>query len=115
MATIDGAKALGLDHRIGSIEPGKDADIILVNLWKPHIVPLLHSMTTHRLAYFTRGEDVETVMVQGRVLMENRKVLCVDEDQILEWADAEAKHTVDVFGLTPLMQRNDRYWRSSRN
>jgi len=115
MATIDGAKALGLDHRIGSIEAGKDADIIVVNLWKPHIVPLLGSMTTHRLAYYGRGEDVETVMVQGRVLMDNRKVLSVDEEQILEWADAEAKHTVEVFGLAPLMQRNDRYWKSARN
>ena len=58
MATIDGARALGLDHRIGWIEIGKDADIIVVNTWKPHIVPLLGSMTTQRLAYFTRGEDM---------------------------------------------------------
>jgi cytosine/adenosine deaminase-related metal-dependent hydrolase len=115
MATIDGARALGLDERIGSIEAGKDADIIIVNMWKPHIVPLLGSMTTHRLAYYTRGEDVETVMVQGRILMEERKVLSVDEDEILEWADAEARHTVEVFGLAPLMQRNDRYWKSARN
>ena len=115
MATIDGARALGLDHRIGSIEIGKDADIIVVNTWKPHIVPLLGSMTTQRLAYFARGEDVETVMVQGNILMENGKVLTVDEDELLEWADAEAKHTVEVFGLEPLMQRNDRYWKSARN
>ena len=115
MATIDGARALGLDHRIGSIETGKDADIIVVNTWKPHIVPLLGSMTTQRLAYFTRGEDVETVMVQGNILMENGKVLTVDENELLEWADAEAKHTVEVFGLEPLMQRNDRYWKSARN
>lgn len=115
MATIDGARALGLDHRIGSIEPGKDADIIIVNMWKPHIVPLLGSMTTQRLAYYGRGEDVETVMVQGQVLMEDRRVLTVNEDEILEWADAEAKHTVEVFGLRPLMQRNDRYWNSARN
>ena len=67
MATIDGAKALGLDHRIGSIEAGKDADIILVNMWKPHIVPLSGPMTTQRLAYYARGEDVETVMVRGRI------------------------------------------------
>jgi cytosine/adenosine deaminase-related metal-dependent hydrolase len=115
MATIDGARALGLDDRIGSIEIGKDADIIVVNTWKPHIVPLLGSMTTQRLAYFTRGEDVETVMVQGSILMENGKVLTLDEDELLEWADAEAKHTVEVFGLEPLMQRNNRYWKSARN
>jgi 5-methylthioadenosine/S-adenosylhomocysteine deaminase len=115
MATIDGAKALGLDQRIGSIEAGKDADIILVNMWKPHIVPLSGPMTTHRLAYYARGEDVETVMVQGQLVMENRKVLTVDEDEILEWAHAEAEHTVDVFGLKPLMQRNAKYWKSARN
>jgi cytosine/adenosine deaminase-related metal-dependent hydrolase len=115
MATIDGARALGLDDRIGSIEVGKDADVIVVNTWKPHIVPLLGSMTTQRLAYFARGEDVETVMVRGRILMEDRKVLSVDEDEVLEWADAEARHTVEVFGLAPLMQRNVHYWNSSRH
>ncbi|MFM9886354.1 MAG: amidohydrolase family protein [Burkholderiales bacterium] len=115
MATIDGAKALGLDDQIGSIEVGKDADIIVINTWKPHIVPLLGSMTTQRLAYFTRGEDVETAIVRGRVLMEDRKVLTVDEDEILEWVDAEARHTVRVFGLEPMMQRNVNYWNASRH
>jgi cytosine/adenosine deaminase-related metal-dependent hydrolase len=115
MATIDGAKALGLDDRIGSLEIGKDADIILINMWKPHIVPLFGSMTTHRVAYFARGEDVETVMVRGQILMENRKVLTVDEGELLEWADAEARHTVEVFGLKPLMERNAHYWNSARH
>ena len=115
MATIDGARALGLDHRIGSLEAGKDADIILVNMWKPHIVPLSGPMTTQRLAYYARGEDVETVMVRGRILMEDRKVLSVNEDEVLEWADAEARHTVDVFGLEPLMERNLHYWKSARH
>jgi cytosine/adenosine deaminase-related metal-dependent hydrolase len=115
MATIDGAKALGLDHRIGSIEPGKDADIILVDLWKAHLVPLYGPLTTHRLAYYARGTDVDTVMVQGRLLMEGRKVLSVDENEVLEWADAEARHTVGVFGLEPLMRRNDHYWRAARH
>lgn len=115
MATIDGARALGMDDRIGSLEPGKDADIILVNMWKPHIVPLAPALVTQRLAYFARGEDVETVMVQGRILMENRKVLSVDEQETLEWADAEARHTVEVFGLDPLMGRNVNYWKSARH
>lgn len=115
MATIDGAKALGLDHRIGSLEAGKDADIILVNMWTPHAVPLAHSMVTHRLAYYARGQDVETVICQGQVLMENHKVLSVDENEILEWADAEARHTVEVFGLEPLMQRSAHYWGAARH
>jgi cytosine/adenosine deaminase-related metal-dependent hydrolase len=115
MATIDGAKALGLDHRIGSLEPGKDADIILLNMWKPHIVPLYGPMTTQRLAYFARGEDVETVIVRGQILMEDREVLAVDEEEILAWADDEARHTVEVFGLAPLMERSLHYWKSARH
>ena len=103
MATIDGAKALGMEDRIGSLEPGKDADIIMINMWKPHIVPSFEKMTTQRVAYFARGSDVEFVMVAGRVLMENRRALSVDENEVLEWADAEARHTVDVFGLKPMM------------
>jgi 5-methylthioadenosine/S-adenosylhomocysteine deaminase len=115
MATIDGAKALGMADRIGSLEPGKDADIILINMWKPHIVPSFEKMTTQRVAYFARGSDVELVMVAGRVLMENRRVLTVDENDLLEWADAEARHTVDVFGLQPMMQRDANFWKAARH
>ena len=115
MATIDGAKALGMDDRIGSLEAGKDADIILINMWKPHIVPSFEKMTTQRVAYFARGSDVETVMVQGRILMEERVPLTVDENEVLEWAEAEAGHTVEVFGLEPMMRRDARYWKSGRH
>jgi len=108
MATIDGARALGLDDRIGSIEAGKDADIIVVNMFKPHTVPFF--METQRLAYFSRAADVETVMVQGDILMENREVKSVDEDEVLRWAEEEAKQTVRLFDLEPLMQLPDRYW-----
>jgi cytosine/adenosine deaminase-related metal-dependent hydrolase len=109
MATIDGAKALGMDDKIGSIEPGKDADIIVVDLFTPHSVPFF--METQRLAYFAKGSDVKTVMVQGQVLMEDRKVLSVSEDDVLDWADEEAQQTVRVFGLEPLMESNDHYWK----
>jgi cytosine/adenosine deaminase-related metal-dependent hydrolase len=115
MATIDGANALGMADRIGSLEAGKDADIIMINMWKPHIVPSFEKMTTQRVAYFARGSDVEFVMVAGRVLMEGRKPQTVDENEILEWAEAEANHTVDVFGLKPMMQRDAHYWKSARH
>lgn len=108
MATIDGAKIVGMDQRTGSIEVGKEADIILVNLWKPHMLPL--AMETSRLAQYARGADVETVMVAGEILMEDRKVLTVDEDELLEWAQAEAEHTWKVFGLEPMMQPSARHW-----
>jgi cytosine/adenosine deaminase-related metal-dependent hydrolase len=115
MATIDGARALGMADRIGSIEPGKDADIIMINMWKPHIVPSFQQMTTQRVAYFARGSDVEFVMVAGRILMEDRKSKTIDENDVLEWAEAEARHTVDVFGLKPMMQRDLHYWKSARH
>jgi hypothetical protein len=72
-------------------------------------------MTTQRVAYFARGSDVETVMVQGRILMEERVPLTVDENEMLEWAEAEAGHTVEVFGLEPMMRRDAHYWKSGRH
>jgi hypothetical protein len=56
---------------------------------------------------------VETVIVGGHILMEDRKVLTVDENEILDWAEEEARQTVRVFGLEPLMQRDDHYWRDA--
>jgi cytosine/adenosine deaminase-related metal-dependent hydrolase len=108
MATIDGAKIVGLDSVTGSLEPGKEADIIIVNMWKPHLVPL--AMQTSRLAHLVRGSDVETVLVQGQILMEDRKVLCVDENEILEWAQAESEHTCEVFGLDPMLTPSVHHW-----
>jgi 5-methylthioadenosine/S-adenosylhomocysteine deaminase len=108
MATIDGAKIVGLDSVTGSLEPGKEADIIIVNMWKPHLVPL--AMATSRIAHLARGSDVETVMVQGQILMEDRKILCVDENEILEWAQAESEHTCQVFGLDPMLTPSVHHW-----
>jgi cytosine/adenosine deaminase-related metal-dependent hydrolase len=112
MATIDGARALGMDDRIGSIEVGKDADIILINMFTPHAMPLM--MDTSRLATIVRGADVKTVMVQGQVLMEDRKVLTVNEQDVCEWAQVEALNTIKVFGLEPLMEPSVRAWGHAR-
>ncbi len=112
MATIDGARIVGLDDITGSIEVGKEADIILVNMWKPHLVPV--AMEATRMAQLARGEDVETVMVQGKILMEDRKVLTVNEDDILEWAQAEAEHTCEVFGLHPMLVPSANHWGRSQ-
>jgi cytosine/adenosine deaminase-related metal-dependent hydrolase len=108
MATIDGARIVGMDDITGSLAPGKEADLIIVNMWKPHLVPLW--METSRLAQLARGADVQTVMVQGEILMEDRKVLTVDEDELLEWAQKEAEHTWDVFGLHPILQPSAHHW-----
>jgi cytosine/adenosine deaminase-related metal-dependent hydrolase len=98
MTTIDAAKALGMDKEIGSLEPGKKADIILVDWFKPHLVPM--NMPVYRMVYYANGEDVSTVIVDGRVLMQDRRVLTVDEDSILNAAQRESDLAVRRAGLT---------------
>jgi 5-methylthioadenosine/S-adenosylhomocysteine deaminase len=77
MATIRGARAIHLDKDIGSLEAGKLADLIIIGASSPHQTPL-YNVYSH-LAYATKASDVETVMINGRVVMENRRVLTVDE------------------------------------
>ncbi|MDI6820394.1 MAG: amidohydrolase family protein [Candidatus Hodarchaeaceae archaeon] len=84
MATINGAIALGLQDEIGSLEVGKKADVLLVDLKKPHFVPL-YNVVSH-LVYNAVGSDVDTVIVDGEVVMREREVLTVDEDKVLEEA-----------------------------
>jgi 5-methylthioadenosine/S-adenosylhomocysteine deaminase len=84
MATINGAIALGLQGEIGSLEVGKKADVVLVDMKKPHLAPL-HNVISH-LVYSAVGSDVDTVIVDGEVLMREGRVLTLDEDEILERA-----------------------------
>jgi len=84
MATINGAIALGLQDKIGSLEANKKADIILVGLKKPHLAPL-HNVTSH-LVYSAVGSDVNTTIADGKILMRGRRVLTLDEDKVLERA-----------------------------
>ncbi|MGQ9507256.1 MAG: amidohydrolase [Candidatus Bathycorpusculaceae bacterium] len=88
MATINGAKALGLTDKIGSLEIGKRADIILIEFSKPHLKPL-HDVFAS-LVYSVRGSDVETVIVDGKVIMENRHVKTLDEASIMRKAEKTA-------------------------
>lgn len=84
MATVNGATALGLGGELGSIEVGKKADLVLVDLEKPHLTPL-HNLISH-LVYSAVGSDVETTIVDGRILMLERRVLVLDEDKVLRLA-----------------------------
>ncbi|MDD5589975.1 MAG: amidohydrolase [Candidatus Portnoybacteria bacterium] len=81
MATINGARALGLEKEIGSIEPGKKADIIILDFDQPHLTPV--SNIASHLVYCANGADVLTSIVNGRVVMENRKVKVIDEKKVL--------------------------------
>ena len=78
MATLGGAKALSIDDRVGTIEVGKDADIILIDINKPHLTPLNDPFSA--VVYSAQASDVDTVFCKGEILMENRKLLTIDID-----------------------------------
>lgn len=84
MATIDGARALHLDKEIGSLEAGKKADLALISLNEPNAVPMYDVYA--QVAYSLKGTDVDDVVIGGRVVMRDRKLLTVDEPAVLEKA-----------------------------
>jgi 5-methylthioadenosine/S-adenosylhomocysteine deaminase len=93
MATVNGARALGIEEKIGSVEVGKKADVILVDLKKPHLAPVHNVVST--LVYSARAGDVDTCIVNGRVLMRNREVLTLNETDILKSAAEAVKDLIE--------------------
>lgn len=90
MTTVNGAKALGLEGAVGSLEIGKSADIILIDFNKPHLKPL-HDVFAS-IVYAARGSDVDTVIVDGKVLMEERQIRTLNEAEVLRKAEGAAHH-----------------------
>src|SRR5256884_5776672 len=88
MATINGARALGLEQEIGSLEAGKKADLVVVDLNRLHIVPSMNPVST--LVYAATGGEVEMVVVDGQVLVEQGNLLTMDEDEVIEQAHHNA-------------------------
>ena len=84
MATLGGARALGLDGKVGSLEAGKRADLVLVSMQRARHTPTYNPVS--HLVYVARGDDVVTTIVNGRVLMRDRRVLTLDEASVI--ADA---------------------------
>ncbi len=82
MATIEGARALGLADRIGSLEAGKEADLIVIDTRQPHLTPLYHPAS--HLVYAARGGDVATSIIRGQVVMENRTLRTLDREQVMQ-------------------------------
>lgn len=89
MVTIDGAKALGLDNVTGSVEVSKKADLILIDLNKPHLSPPADPWTA--VAHSAMGSDVDTVIVDGRILMQSRRLTELNEGEIIEKATKVAQ------------------------
>ena len=84
MATIEGARAMGMEHEIGSLEAGKRADLLVVSMASARQTPMYDPVS--HIVYVTHGDDVQTTIVNGKVLMRDRKVLTLDRRQVL--ADA---------------------------
>jgi 5-methylthioadenosine/S-adenosylhomocysteine deaminase len=84
-ATRGGASLLGMERKVGSLEPGKKADLLMVNLHRPHLVPTLRVVS----AFVHNGQpaDIESVMVDGQWLMWEGKVLTIDESDIIQQAE----------------------------
>src|SRR5882672_9067314 len=91
MATIDGARAIHLEKEIGSLEPGKKADLVILSLDAPNAVPMYDIYA--QVAYALKASDVETVVIGGRVVMRDRKLLTVDEGAAIAKA-REYKKTI---------------------
>jgi len=82
MATMGGARVLGLDHLIGSIEIGKKADLIVVDLKKPHLTPVYNVCS--QLVYAASGADVQTSIINGKIVMKDRRLLTVDLEEVMD-------------------------------
>ena len=108
MVTIDAARALSMDHEIGSLEVGKKADIILVDLFKPHLMPL--NMPVYRITCFANAADVSTTIVNGRILMEDYQVLSVNQNEILEEVQEASELMLERSGLRHLLDAPARLW-----
>lgn len=102
LATLDAARCLGLDAQIGSLEIGKRADIIIVNLHAPHMWPLLLEPTSNvieQLVYSASAADVLTTIVDGKILMQDRRVLTLDEQTLEPLVQEAARDLMRRVGL----------------
>jgi cytosine/adenosine deaminase-related metal-dependent hydrolase len=107
MVTIDAAKAVGLDHMVGSIETGKRADIITINMLNPRLTPNFNLLFS--LVQNANGTDVDNVIIDGEALMENRKTI-VNEKEILLSAQKEAEKTIERANLHKMAHIDENNW-----
>jgi 5-methylthioadenosine/S-adenosylhomocysteine deaminase len=89
MATINGARALGLDQAIGSLEIGKKADLIIIDTNKPHLTPMYNPVS--HLVYAAMGSDVTTSIINGNVVMEDGRIKTMDINAVMDDVNKIAK------------------------
>jgi 5-methylthioadenosine/S-adenosylhomocysteine deaminase len=105
LATIDGARAMGLDREIGSLEAGKRADVIVLRLDGVHSTPRPADVVS-ALVYSAQPADVQTAMVDGQLLMRDRELLTMNEQLVIADANHEASHLWERAGLVSLMNES---------
>jgi 5-methylthioadenosine/S-adenosylhomocysteine deaminase len=116
MLTINGARVLGIDRQVGSLEVGKQADVIVIDFMQPHLLPT--GRWVPKLIYSARGSDVIHTVVDGQVVMEQRKVLTLDEVKIMDQALKAREDLVKIAGpetralLNAPWPQSGPYWRS---
>lgn len=116
MLTRNGAAVLGLQDQVGTLEVGKRADIAVVDFNKPHLLP--DGRWLPKLIYSANGGDVKHTIVDGKVVMKDRKVLTMDEDQVIADAMAARKNLIEIAGpetralLSAPWPKEGPYWRS---
>jgi 5-methylthioadenosine/S-adenosylhomocysteine deaminase len=98
MATRDGAKALGLENQVGVLKPGYKADLVLVDLNQAHLFPR-HNLVAH-MVYAAQGSDVDTVIIDGQLVMEGRRMLTVDEDEVRVEIESRAQRIINATSQT---------------
>ena len=112
MVTIDAAHALGLAHEIGSLEVGKKADVVLVDMRKPHLYP--PSMPLHKLTHFATAADVDSVIVDGQIVLRGRVSQTLDPESVLDGAAEAADRAITDAGLKDLLEEPQMLWRTNR-
>jgi cytosine/adenosine deaminase-related metal-dependent hydrolase len=112
MVTIEAARVIGLDNEIGSLEEGKCADIIAVDLSQPHLTPQV--ALPNLLAYYVGGHDVDTVIVGGRVIMRERTIETADVKEVVKRARVEAAAAFARVPVNDYLVFDQTYWNGSR-
>jgi cytosine/adenosine deaminase-related metal-dependent hydrolase len=97
MATIGGARGIMADDVVGSLEAGKHADIILIDTFKPHLLPLHDPVSA--VVWAANGSDVDTVLIDGQIVMEGRRVLTMEEGTILKEAEQRKEKIMKQSGV----------------
>ena len=108
LVTKEPAKALGIWDQVGSLEPGKKADVIVVNVHQPHLAPF-GIMPVQRLVYHAMGQDVDTSIIDGKIVMENRKLMLADEAKILKDAETAFFAMMERFGRRDVLENSRLY------